>query len=40
MDGTVKKLDEYAGMVKMSGGEEIPVHQIYEVEGESFESET
>ena len=38
--GTVKKLDEYTGTVKMAGGEAIPIHQIYAVEGEAFERET
>ena len=35
-----QKLDEYAGTVKMAGGEAIPIHQIYVVEGEAFERET
>ena len=38
--GTVKKLDEYAGTIKMADGAAIPIHQIYAVEGESFERET
>lgn len=38
--GTVKKLDEYAGTVKMAGGEAIPIRRIYAVEGEAFERET
>ncbi len=35
-----KKLDEYAGTIKMADGAAIPIHQIYVVEGEAFERET